>query len=188
MKIIKIVLIIIAFTIVGFIGGLFVQSPILNIISDGVFTRWRPLGSPPEKITNLLGVGLYSGQRVVYGETDNNQVFRCCPQAIGEWEEAEATAYIYDQECMSLPPKSSPPPGEVKDCVEIAALEWVTDRKQYALLEDGTVWTWHHHISLGTLLSIICISTIIGGIIGILFVWQSERRKHKLQSNQPQSQ
>ena len=176
-KIVKVVLTVVAFTIGGFLVGLFIQSPIVETISDGTFTRWRTLGSPPEKITRLLGIGQYGAQNVIYAETETDQVFRCCPQAIGEWEETKAPEYLYGQICGSLPLKSSPPPQAVKGCFEEAAFEWVTDRYQYALLEDGTVWLWHHYVGLDTIIKIVLISSLIGGVIGLLFVWQNERKK-----------
>jgi hypothetical protein len=177
-KIAKIVLTIIAFTVLGFVVGLVVQSPIVETISDGAFTRWRDLGSPPERITDLLGIGQYSAEDVVYVETETGNVFRCCPQEIGEWEKTEPTQYMYGQTCGSLPPKTSPPPRLVKACVEVAAFEWATDRKQFALLDDGTVWTWHQHVGLDTLLNIVCVSSLIGGVLGLLVVWRNERKKH----------
>jgi len=176
-KIIKVVLIVISFTIGGFLVGLFVQSPIVETISNGTFTRWHTLGAPPEKITRLLDIEQYGAQGVIYAETETNQVFCCCPQAIGEWEETKAPEYLHGQTCGSLPPKSSPHPQSVKACFEEAAFEWVTDRYQYALVEDGTVWLWHHYIGLDTIIKIVFISSLIGGVLGVLFVWQNERKK-----------
>ena len=177
-KIARIVFTVIAFTVLGFIVGLVIQSPIVEAISDGAFTQWRTLGSPPERITALLGLGRYGAEDVVYVKTETNNVFRCCSQTIGEWEKTEPTEYMYGQTCGSLPPRASPPPRSVKACVEVTAFEWVTDRKQFALLDDGSVWTWHQHLGLDTLLNIVCVSSLIGGVLGLLFVWRNERKKH----------
>ena len=177
-KIAKIVLTVIAFTVLGFVVGLVIQSPILEALSNGVFTQWRTLGSPSERITNLLGIGQYGAEDVVYVKTATDDVFRCCPQKIGEWEKTEPTEYMYGQTCGSLPPRAAPPPRLVRACVEVSAFEWVTDRTQFALLDDGTVWIWHQYVGLDTFLNIVCISSLIGGVLGLLFVWRNERRKH----------
>ena len=177
-KVAKIVFTLIAFTVLGFVVGLVIQSPIVETISDGAFTQWRTLGSPPERITDLLGIGQYGAGDAVYVKTETNNVFRCCTQKIGEWEKTEPTQYLYGQTCGSLPPKASPPPRSVKACVEVATFEWVRDRKQFALLDDGTIWIWRQHLGLDTLLNIVCVSSLFGGVLGLLFVWRNERKKH----------
>jgi hypothetical protein len=173
-RIIRFALIVVACTVLGLLAGLVLQSPILKVISEGTFTRWRSIGSPSEEISSLLGVGQYGPGHVVYVETEAGDVYRCCPQAPGQWEKTDLTRYMYDQACVDLPRRAAPPPQPALACVEIAAYEWVTDRTQYALLEDGTVWIWHHHVGLDTLLEIIGGSSLVGGLAGVLLAWRRQ--------------
>ncbi len=176
-RVIRVALIVLGCTVLGLLAGLVLQSPILKVISDGTFTRWRSVGSPPEEISSLLGVGQYGPEHVVYVETEAGSVYRCCPQAPGEWEKTDATRYMYDQGCVDLPRRAAPPPSPVRACVEIAAYEWVTERTQYALLDDGAIWIWHHHVGLDTFINVIGSSSLIGGLVGGLLAWYNERRR-----------
>jgi len=175
--IIRVALVVVGCTVLGFIGGLVIQSPLSKVISEGAFTRWRSLGSPSERMISLLGIGQYGPDHVVYAETEAGNVYRCCPRSVGQWERAEPPKYVSDQPCWRLPRRASPPPRPVRDCVEIAMYEWATDRTQFALLDDGTVWMWHHHVGLETLLRIVCGSSLLGGVFGLLLAWHRERRE-----------
>jgi hypothetical protein len=176
-KIIRVAGVVVGCTVLGFLGGLVIQSPLSKVISEGAFTRWCSLGSPSERITNLLWIGQYGPDHVIYAETEAGNVYRCCPQGPGQWERAERPEYVWDQECWRLPPRASPPPRPVRACVEIGAYEWGTYRTQFALLDDGTVWMWHHETNIGTLFVIVCWSSLLGGVVGVLLAWHRERSK-----------
>ncbi len=128
-------------------------------------------------MSGFLGIGQYGPDHVIYGETEAGNVYRCCPQGAGQWERVERPEYAWDQACLPLPPRASPPPRPVRDCVEIGAYEWGTFRTQFALLDDGTVWMWHLETSVADYFNVICGSSLLGGVVGLVFGWRKERSK-----------
>jgi len=178
-KVLKIALTVIAFSAFGFCGGLGVHDSLLQLFLDGAFTRWQALGSPPQEVAKLLGIDvLYGGEIAVIVETVSGQAYRCCTSARNQWEVIEPrSTYQSELDCTApLPPRAPRPPGPIAACIEIVAFEWVTARTRFALLADGTVWTWNQHVGFETSLYIVGGGLLGGGLLGLLISWGMNRR------------
>jgi hypothetical protein len=178
-KVLYIALTVIAFSAFGFCGGLGLHDSLLQLFLDGAFTRWQALGSPPKEGAKLLGIDvLFGGETAIIVETISGQVYRCCTSADHQWEEIEARSiYQSELDCSApLPPRAPRPPGPIVACVEIVAFEYVTARTRFALLADGTVWTWYQHVGFDTSLYIVGGGMLGGGLLGLLASWGMNRR------------
>jgi hypothetical protein len=167
----KSVTMIILLSIVGLIIGVIISDPIVDRMYDGAFTKWKSLGAPAEPITGL--VGWEQGERnttLIRVMTASGKEYDCCSEGL-VWRESTPSELVHNEACLDLPPLAPTPPFAVDACVEIAAYEYATDRTQFALLDDGTVWTWHQRVSLGTVLQIICAGALLGALLGGLWSW-----------------
>jgi hypothetical protein len=178
-KALKIALTVIAFSAFGFCGGLGIHDSLLQLFLDGAFTRWQALGSPPQAVAKLQGIDvLYGGEIAVIVETVSGQSYRCCTSAHHQWEEIESRSiYQSELDCAApLPPRAPNPPGPIVACIEIVAFEWVTARTRFALLADGTVWTWYQHVDFMTSLYIVGCGLLGGCLVGLLISLGMNRR------------
>jgi hypothetical protein len=88
--------------------------------------------------------------------------------------------FVYSDPCQDLPSQAIAPPQPVVECVEVSTHEWLTDRTQFALLDDGSVWTWHHRVGIAPGLNLACQSVIAGGLLGTGIVgamWITRRNR-----------
>ncbi len=160
-----------AFLTVGLIIGIIISPPIVQQMRDGVFTSWQSLGSPPEPIVRLLGYEFGDrGRILVRVETNSGSLYQCCSQENAEWRKVASSELVYMDPCLDLPPKASAPPRKVVSCVEAATFEWATVRTQFALMDDGSIWTWHYSFGFLPELGITCNSSLIGGLLGIVVI------------------
>jgi hypothetical protein len=165
----------------GLVLGLVLSHPIAQRQRDGAFTDWESYGAPPEPARRILGHE--SGERakiLVRVEADSGQEYHCCNQGPGEWQAAAPSDLVYDNSCLELPPQAPAPPGPVVECVEVGAYEWGTFRTQFALLADGTIWTWEIGVGIAPEVYFIFWSTIAGLLLGAclaLAAWLLGRRR-----------
>jgi len=181
-KLLRVALTVIASSFLGLCVGLAALYLLTDTISEGGFTRWRSLGSPPDRIVTLLGIGSCAPGHALYVETVEGRTYRYCPRTSAQWVEMTPPQYIHHQECVSLPHLAPSPPHPPTACVEIAAYEWVTDRTQFALLDDGAVWIWHLYFGFDSLLTFICSGPLVGGLAGVLIAQRRERRRRRDES------
>jgi hypothetical protein len=94
----------------------------------------------------------------------------------------EPSELVYADTCADLPSKAAPLPLTPIACVQVWAFEWVTDTTQFALLEDGSVWTWHHYVGFAPELMLVCQSAVAGGLLGVFVMgtaWAARRRRSR---------
>jgi hypothetical protein len=156
------------FITVGLIIGVAISPSLVRQMREGAFTSWQPLGTPPEPITRLLGNEAGDrGRNLVRVETKSGALYQCCSQGNAEWRKVTPSELVYNNACFDLPSQATAPPRKIISCVEVAAFEGAIDRTQFALLDDGSIWMWHHHVNLLAELEIICASSAIVGLLGI---------------------
>lgn len=180
---------VLAFFILGLVVGIIISPSLVQQMRDGVFTRWEPLGSPPEPITRLLGYEFGDRARIlVRVETNSGALYQCCSRQSTDWNEVTPSELVYADACGDLPSQAAVPPREVLSCVESRAVEGATDRTQFALLDDGSVWVWRHRVEFLAELPIICWSGAIGLLLGIGVmgcVWIIQRRRTSIRQPPP---
>ncbi len=159
------------FPTIGLIIGAIISPSIVQQMRDGVFTSWQSLGSPPEHITRLLGYEFGDrGRILVRVETNSGTLYQCCSQENVDWHKVTPSDLVYMDACFDLPPQANAPPPIVISCVEVFAFEGATDRTQFVLLDDGSIWTWHHYVNFIPEIGIICTSSFVGGLLGIVVI------------------
>jgi|GEM_PF-3485219 hypothetical protein len=149
-----------------------------DLYSNGVFTKWRSLGSPPEKIIKI--VGLCNEEICVETENDKVYLFNsydCNSEVVQScWEQVDATIVEMPQiiTCgYNFQPKPFLPDAiqgiVTRDCGSGGSSE-----AYYALLKDGNIWVWKNSTTdlQGVGLFILAfpfgiISLIIGAFIAI---------------------
>jgi hypothetical protein len=180
---------VLAFLIVGLVVGMIISPSLVRQMRDGVFTRWEPLGMPPEPITRLLGYEFGDRARIlVRVETISGALYQCCSRQNTDWNEVTPSDLVYADACSKLPSQAAVPPREVLSCVESRAFEGATDRTQFALLDDGSIWVWRHRVEFLPELPIICWSGTIGLLLGIGVmggVWIIQRRRTPIRQTHP---
>ncbi|KPL73252.1 hypothetical protein ADM99_03210 [Leptolinea tardivitalis] len=64
------------------------------------------------------------------------------------------------------------------DCACESQFEWTTEYYYAALLEDGSLWRWHFHYGLDTIVDSSGKGLLAGLIIGMLglFFWKYRRK------------
>jgi len=178
--------------IIACLGGLYAHLTI-----RGWFESWQPLGKPPEKAVKIFA---YPKEQLPFIETSNGETYLCSHSRTGYWEDCWVKVERSQLEIIDSYPCEpgkrfyvSKPPGQVIDMVEFESCDAGlgisgTTRHSFALLEDGSVWTWKHsqigsaydyiyillHIGAGAFLGVL-ISLGIAAIVAIVD-YRNERK------------
>jgi hypothetical protein len=171
---IKVVLTVLAMSVVGLGAGLGLHAALMPRLEAGSFTRWQARGAPPEPAVQLLGLGSDRVPEAVFVAAASGQVYRCCGPGRPAWVAVEPPASYHSQPaCDALPARAPLPPGTVVACAEAFAVEYVHERTQYALLADGTVWRWFYHVGLDTTLYLVGGGLLAGSLVGLVLaaIW-----------------
>jgi len=143
--------------------------------------KWKRLEPPPETATAILGIGYttIAGQSV-YVETTSGNRYVCCNSNLGGWTTAKPEDYYHKMNCQVEGYTPGFPitnlPGEVMDCTWVSQWEWVTERLYFALLKDGSLWSWHYRYGMGDYFFYLCGGPFLGFFIGVVIsVWMWRR-------------
>lgn len=146
-KKIVVILLAIFIPIAGFYIGIFYGE----IESTGRFVQWRSLGSPPGKVSKLLGI-MYDS--VLYVETVNGEKYKttyfCEKSSPSCWNEANDTDKIGMPvyEACSRRWKdfivATPPDAVVQSIQKETCGGPVHEQINYVLVQDGSVWSWEY--------------------------------------------
>lgn len=141
----------------GVIAGYKIGRHIVDLQASGSFVSWKPLVGP-YKFEEIVD----ANSSTVWAKTSDGKLYSWdCQYHECIWTEVEnvpADAHEYDQGMGEQPlnkgdtcpvddsfSPSNEPPGKIVGC----ALGWYRGidtgfGSYYALLEDGTIWSWHH--------------------------------------------
>lgn len=157
--------------IVGFVGGL----GYFAAESSGAFESWQPLGTPPERAIKILSI-----QGKVYVKTIGERIYSCDALSRTEcWMETTLPQEIPPEDqfhCEGAPPIQVPnPPGKVVDSLgsQVCGAETVS-QSNFVLLEDGSLWIWHHNFDVYDLLFFpFCgvVLGLLGGVVISILIW-----------------
>ncbi len=142
-------------TLLGACCGYF----IINIMNSGIFVRWQNLGSPSEP--RMLGRSLdekavkieaYDTVRVRVitnlSRRFNTQHEFCLNYLMPSkncWYEQQEDFFPAEYQSCKLQFRLSSPPGRVIDQAQVKYCNFTeTSQTSYAILDNGTVWVWHH--------------------------------------------
>ncbi len=157
--------------------GLMGSLAYLRARQAGAFSHWRSLGAAPGHAVDIVTGDMY----VVYVRTASGIIYGCRhwdkPAAGDCWQKAQQPLSIdpdtqFDQSLFRGEPR--PPPGAVTDSLK--ATVWYGDdatETRYALLADGTVWTWQYDTGGLWILLIILLGPAAGLAlaIGLVILW-----------------
>lgn len=173
-------------------GGL--GFSLVSLINSGVFVAWQNLGNPPEpSLTNRLAgektqkIRSYD-LRQIQVETNQGRSFETdiegclkdrLPQQQNCWYYAQVTD-LPPVGVMACPPSFwvRNPPEKVVQQVQARACNAVeTIQTDYALLENGDVWTWHHQAQTDPAIRTVAIilGTVLGLVVGSVIVFRLSR-------------
>jgi len=126
---------------------------LINILPPRLFSRWQPLGRPPERPTSILAADQRPSVTDVYVATDSGRVYHCCAATNATWQVAPPTDFALRRPCLypfeMYYSRFQLPPGVMVDCSETTAFE-SPDQALYVILKDDSVWRGHHAGSFGT--------------------------------------
>jgi hypothetical protein len=172
-------LIVIVTAIVGFLVARWTVQKFMA----GAFVQWQSLGAPPERAVKILRVEpLFPGDRGdISVETIAGQIYHCCRGSNIHWESQESES-PYREVCGTYSPQPPlEPPGQPIDCAETPEIEWNLNRTTYVVLDDGTVWRWHHAVDFSTSLLLNlggpCGGAVLGGVVSVLILRLTWRKK-----------
>lgn len=171
-------------SIAGYLAGLALTGQ----ITSGAFEQWQSLGTPPQKASKILKADTLH----VYIATAQNEVYDCQVSSKNDCWVASPIAndnlQTLNSYCASSPSyQTATSPGKVIDSLETKScfIEGATQRN-YAILEDGSVWTWTHGGGTGNIgVGFICtgLGSLVGFVVGIvLAVAVSKAIWHRVRS------
>ena len=156
----------------AFLSGLYAY-----LDNMGKFEPWNPLGKPPKKAVKIF----FHKDNSPFVETADGTIYLCSHSLLhnGEdcWIETDYSKIETkaSNPCYQVKPFNvSKPPGKVIDMVEFESCEptgFSANFKQhnFALLEDGSVWTWEYSrrtLGIFRVFSYAVVGIFLGGIPG----------------------
>ena len=149
-----------------------------SIHDSGRFAQWHVLGSPPERVTKILGFCDYA----ICVQTDSLKIYSahgCDGSSSSCWEQVEQPVIEEPHlgSCWFKFTEKSPPKRIIQviktnNCGSGGAIQ--TD---YALLEDGNVWVWTHTVTdlqalpwFALAVPVAIISLIIGVVVAEIYM------------------
>lgn len=172
--------------LLGFVGC-FASNVIAHPIGNGNIAWWESMGQPSGGAARFVWAetNWHEHQFTVYVETTTGKIFRCCPAGQKGWEETTLKERVKESTCKWYRERlarltfSNIDVSRVKDCVLMPwTFEWVADDEMYVILEDGSVWKWHHYWGLPQMIGFGCGVPLLVEILGwgtIIFL--SRRRQ-----------
>ena len=138
--------------------------------NTGSLARWERLPEPPARVEKFVG----GSTSQVFIQAADGQIY-ACTLAGGEcWAPADAPPDYpsIDAACAEYPIRYdlSAPPGKVMDVLETQWCHFEAgEQTNYALLEDGSLWRWHHRDANFLNLARAGVSALGGCVAGLLF-------------------
>ncbi len=164
----------IATTVVGLCVGLWVAYQ----TSQGVFTKWKSLEAPPEKVSRIVTATLTT----VYVQTVQEGIYACSQSYSNEcWHRASLPTEIRLPRNCDTAGYSPKLPCKANDGLTFSICDEETIETEYVLCEDGKVWMWQQRINPISLpidyAMIVCPFCSIGLVAGIapIVVWRKKR-------------
>jgi len=157
---------IISSSLLGFLGG--------RMIVEGKLSRWKSLGSPPEKAVRIAGgyVGRYR-ETCIYVETVSGTIYHYCEEDKILWHvtpESEVKQVV-DYGCLSDDkPHVTPPKGAIDEIAIHWCGEWDWGQANYIIRDDGSVWLWRYSGWFPGWIVPICGGPVLGWIVGVFIV------------------
>ena len=166
--------------------GFFIAFGLMGKKADGYFAWWQSMGTPPEQPHRIAGFDVYPDEDSVdiYVETTKGSIYVHRKDS-EKWEMANLPQDLYIYPCYEhdvvRQPYFANLPAQVLDCYQVLwSLEWTTDKTYFVILEDSSVWQWHHRIGFDTLFAFLCGGPIIGLVIGWGLAEIAWRRHQKI--------
>ena len=146
-------------------------------INAGVFTHWKLLGAPRERVSRLVRAIPFT----VYVQTAQGTIFSC--------DSSRQTVYWRTDNLpqdVRLPPTcdlgySPDLPCKATDSLELSICGEEAIRAKYVLCEDGNVWAWQNTINPIMIpidySRIACPFSIAGFLVGLVpvIIWRKRR-------------
>lgn len=156
-----------------------------SIYDSGSFIQWHSLGSPPEKVTKILGFCDYA----VCVQMDSQKIYRVSASNCNEspqpcWEQLEQPVIEEPpfESCWFKFADKNPPQHVIQiiktnECSTGGAIQ-----ANHALLVDGNIWVWEHTVTdlQGSPWSLLAIpvailSFIVGVVVSLIYtpiIWK----------------
>ncbi len=149
--------------------------------AEGAFVNWEFLGTPPETLESFQAAMFEESVTEASIVIETQIEFYRGSQSLCEfdgncWEQVEfmpgnisSGQFHVSNKCLSNYDKMDEPPGVIISCatyVEVAAGSHLVRDAYFAMLDDGTIWTWQFVPGSGALLII-----ILGSVISILIAF-----------------
>jgi hypothetical protein len=169
--------------------GILLCMPILGLVcglgyfgaeSSGAFERWQALGTPPERATKILAF-----RYKLYVKTIGDRVYSCDESSRTEcWMESTLppeTSTPDELPCDGAHFQVPNPPSKVVDSLEsqVCGVETVSQHN-FVLLEDGSIWMWHHNFTVYDLLFFPFCGLVLGLLSGVaisILVWRRQWKR-----------
>ncbi len=153
----------------------------IDIFDPRRFTRWNPLPVARNRISQLLGIGYGSFSDMVYVQSVNGLIYRCCDTDNPDWEQHYGVQSWLTKPCEDpfdrYYPAFPDPPGRVIECLQRTTYEHVPNDFYFVLLQDGMVWRLHYYYGVDTFFFQLCGSGLVGGILGFILANSFGRRR-----------
>jgi hypothetical protein len=165
-KIISFILIILIIPIASGLGLAYFS----HLQIEGNFAAWKPLGSPPERVSQIIG---FCDDNVCV-ETVNATKYYNCGNYEDCWIKAELSpeeikTYTLDPyvACMYEIRKPSLPPNTIQLVEMKYCSSGGVEQIYYALQQDGSIWVWNHTVA--DLAGLLLIGALVAGVqLGIV--------------------
>ncbi|MEP7357139.1 MAG: hypothetical protein ABI847_07855 [Anaerolineales bacterium] len=178
--------------VVATIAGILLSFLFASMANNGVFIEWRPLPHPPERAAKIRGAEPF-GQVII--ETAGGNYYSCdqflrtpiCWSKTVWPQELKTDPYLH--ECVNNHFRTPQPPGIVTDQVEVkACLQEGMFQRNYAILDDGSVWEWGNTSNANLLVFyLFFVGPAVGFLVGVIiaitvhFVQKSKSAKANTQ-------
>jgi hypothetical protein len=152
--------------------------------SEGAFEDWKPLGTPPYEVEEIVTVYFDAmSDATIASTTADNALFQVgglsiCSKA-SCWKQVESIPVTNDWSemtittlCRSDYRRIAPPPSTPVWCANYSDIGFGTHfvrDAHFVMLEDGDVWVWQFIPGQGALLIIIT-GIAVAGLIGVLML------------------
>lgn len=153
--------------------------------NSGALARWQRLPDPPASPVQIVGGSISA----VYIRASDGRVYSCNPSDGPCWVEAEqpANSPTRSQACEQYPRRYSvsPAPGKVADSLQVQWCHFEAGEEvNYAVLEDGSLWSWRHRdanfLNLARAFAALAGGFLVGALASVallLAVWLSRRAR-----------
>lgn len=156
---------------------------------DGAFVNWTYLGTPPTPLQSFRSAMFDESvtQASIVIETKNELFYRgspsLCTLADNCWEKVDfipenipSGQFHVSRTCPGNYDRRDDPPGKVVSCAtyeDVAAGTHFVRDVHFAMLDDGTIWTWQFVPGMGAWLIILAgamISILVAGVFLAIFI------------------